>query len=477
MDLPATVRPFGLRDKIGYAFGDFGNDFTFILSSSFMMLFYTNVMGISSTAVGVLMMASRFLDAFTDVTMGRLIDRAKPTTEGRFRPLIKRMCGPVAVASFLIYQSGLAGMPYWFKVVWMTVTYILWGSIFYTAVNIPYGSMASAISGNPRHRAELSVWRTVGATLAGLAIGFGTPLFAYIAAENGAQILSGPRMTLIAGLFSIAAVVCYLLCFHLTRERVELPPGQGEQAAFSDMLKSVSSDRALLGIILAAILLLLAMLGMGGMAGYMFPIYYQMPAGQSMATLLGSVVVLAVCVPFAVPLAERFGKKEVSIGACLFGAVCYGVCWWVRPQSVWAYVGFYTAAYMGLGFFNTLVWAMITDVIDNAQVRERVRRDGTIYAVYSFARKVGQALSSGMVGWLLGVIGYTQTVQYDPWAYPQVMDGMFTLSCLIPVLGLTAVALVLWLVYPLSKAKVRANAEELARRQQSQETDNLFLGR
>lgn len=462
MNSAAAARPFGLRDKVGYAFGDFGNDFTFILSSTFMMLFYTNVMGISSTAVGALMMASRFLDAFTDVTMGRLIDRARPTEEGRFRPWLKRMCGPVAIASFLIYQSGLAGMPYWFKLVWMTVTYILWGSVFYTAVNIPYGSMASAISGDPRHRAELSVWRTVGATLAGLAIGFGTPLFAYVTAENGAQILSGPRMTLIAGLFSIAAAVCYLLCFHLTRERVETPPSKGEQAAFSAMVKSVGSDRALLGIILAAILLLLAMLGMGGMAGYMFPIYYQKPAGQSAATLLGSLVVLGVCVPFAVPLAERFGKKEVSIAACLFGAVCYGVCWWARPQSVWAYVGYYTAAYMGLGFFNTLVWAMITDVIDNAQVREGVRRDGTIYAVYSFARKVGQALSSGMVGWLLGAIGYSQAVQYDPWAHPQVMDGMFSLSCLIPVAGLTAVAVVLWLVYPLNKERVRANARKLA---------------
>ncbi len=79
---------------------------------------------------------------------------------------------------------------------------------------------------------------------------------------------------------------------------------------------------------------------------------------------------------------------------------------------------------------------------------------------------MGQALSSGMVGWLLGVIGYSQAVQYDPWAHPQVMDGMFSLSCLIPVAGLTAVAVVLWLVYPLNKERVRANARKLAGGQQ-----------
>ena len=66
----ASVPPFGMRDKLGYMFGDFGNDFTFILSSSFMLKFYTDVMGISAAVVGLLMMVARFIDAFTDVTMG-----------------------------------------------------------------------------------------------------------------------------------------------------------------------------------------------------------------------------------------------------------------------------------------------------------------------------------------------------------------------------------------------------------------------
>ena len=155
------VRPFGMRDKIGYMFGDFGNDFTFILSSAFMLKFYTDVMGIGAGVVGMLMMAARFLDAFTDITMGQIVDRSKPGKDGKFRPWIRRMCGPVAISSFLIYQSAFAGMPYWFKVCWMVVTYILWGSIFYTAVNIPYGSMASAISAEAKDRAQLSTWRCV----------------------------------------------------------------------------------------------------------------------------------------------------------------------------------------------------------------------------------------------------------------------------------------------------------------------------
>ena len=79
-------KPFGIRDKLGYLFGDFGNDFTFILSSSFLLKFYTDVMGVEAGVVGIIMMIARFVDAFTDVTMGRICDRSPNTRHGKFKP-------------------------------------------------------------------------------------------------------------------------------------------------------------------------------------------------------------------------------------------------------------------------------------------------------------------------------------------------------------------------------------------------------
>lgn len=454
----SEVRPFGMKDKIGYMFGDFGNDFTFILSSSFMLKFYTDVMGISAGVVGVLMMAARFIDAVTDVTMGQIVDRSKPTKDGKFRPWIKRMCGPVAIASFLIFQSGFADMPYLFKVIWMTVTYILWGSIFYTSINIPYGSMASAISHDPKDRAELSTWRTIGATLAGLVIGVGTPMFAYEVVD-GNTVLSGSRMTIIAGVFGVLAIICYLLCFNLVRERVEVP-ANNEKLDIAKMLKSIVTNRSLLGIIAAAIMLLLGMLGMQGMAGFVYPNYYGSAAAQSVASLAGSVAMLVICAPTASKLAAKFGKKELSVVSCSFGALVFLICLIVKPANPYVYVVFYSLAYIGLGYFNTVVWAMITDVIDDAEVKNGVREDGTIYAVYSFARKIGQALSSGMTGALLTMIGYSQATAFDP----EVTSGIFSLSCLIPAVGLILVAVSLIFIYPLNKKRVEDNVAELAAR-------------
>lgn len=456
-----NIRPFGMRDKIGYMFGDFGNDFTFILSSSFMLKFYTDVMGISAGVVGMLMMAARFIDAITDVTMGQIVDRSKPTKDGKFKPWIRRMCGPVAITSFLIYQSGFAEMSYLFKVVWMVVTYLLWGSIFYTSINIPYGSMASAVSAEPRDRASLSTWRSVGATLASLVIGVGTPMFAYVVVD-GNTVLSGSRMTIIAGVFGVCAIICYMLCFKLVTERVPVPANT-EKLQVGKLFKSILTNRALLGIIAAAIFLLLAMLGMQGFAEFVFPNFYGSAEAQSMSALLGSIAMLVVCAPLAVKLATKFGKKELSIASCLFGAAMYLICLIVVPENPYVYVGFYTLAFIGLGFFNMVIWAMITDVIDDAEVKNGIREDGTVYSVYSFARKIGQAISSGLIGALLSVVGYTQATAFDA----DVTLGIFRMSCYVPIIGLVLVALALIFIYPLSKKRVEENSAELARRRET----------
>lgn len=457
-----NVRPFGMADKIGYAFGDFGNDFTFMLSSMFMMKFYTDVMGVAPGIVGGLMMAARFVDAVTDVTMGQIVDRSRPTKDGKFKPWIRRMCGPLGIAGFLIFQSEFAGMSVGFKIFWMFLTYLLWGSIFYTSVNIPYGSMASAISPDPNHRAQLSTYRNIGATMASLVIGTGTPLLAYEAAD-GATVLSGSRMTVIAGVFAVCGIICHLLCIYLVEERVEIPQNTS-RLDVGKMLRSIATNRSLLGIIAAAIMLLLGMLGMSGMAPYVFPVYYNSATAQSMSSLVSNLAVLFVCAPLAAKLAQKAGKKELSAVSCLLGAAVWLICLAIRPQSAMAFVGFYAVSYIGIGMFNTVIWAMITDVIDDAEVKNGIRKDGTIYSVYSFARKLGQALSSGMIGGLMTMIGYSDAVAANPSAYPEVLDNIFNLACIIPAIGLIAVALALIFIYPLTKKRVEANVAELAGR-------------
>ncbi len=467
MNAEKKMRPFGARDKFGYLFGDFGNDFTFILSTMLLMKFYTDIMGVSAAVVGTIMMVARFVDAVTDVTMGRICDRSKGTKAGKFKPWVLRMCGPVAIASFLMYQAGLANMSMTFKIIYLFITYILWGSIFYTSINIPYGSMASAISSDPGDRQSLSTFRTMGGMLAGMVIGVALPIFAYekkdIVNELGetvtTDVLVGPKVTMIAGVFSLLAIGAYLLCYFMVTERVrpEVTEDEFKKNSVGKMLVNAVKNRALISIIVASIVMLLAQLTMQNMAAYVYPDYYGDATAQSMSTMtmMFGMIVAAI---FSKPLAKKFGKAEVSIVSNLFAAVVCFILFLMRPANVWVYIGMQTLCWLGLGIFSMVSWALITDVIDYSEIKNGIREDGSVYALYSFARKLGQALAAGLSGWLLTGIGYNENaIAQGVSQTKEVLSGIFNISTLVPAVGFLLLALVLWFWYPLHKKQVDAN--------------------
>lgn len=460
-----NFRPFGIRDKLGYMFGDFGNDFTFLLSSSFLMKFYTDVMGVNGYIVGIVMMVARFVDAFTDVAMGRICDRSKMTPAGKFKPWIRRMCGPVVVVSFLMYQSGLANMPQWAKIIYLAITYILWGSVFYTSINIPYGSMASAISDDPGDRQSLSTFRTMGGMFAGAFIMAGVPLMIYDKV-NGNDVLSGKKFTIVAGVCSVLAFICYLLCYSLTTERIRTHATTSamQQNSVGKMLKNALKNRALISIIVASVFMLISQLTIQQMANYVFPNYYGNAKAQSLSMVVmgGGMIVAAL---IAKPLANKIGKAEMSVAANLIaGAVCI-ILYFLRPQNVWVYVAFQFVSWFGLGVFSMVTWALITDVIDYSEIKNGIREDGSVYALYSFARKLGQAASAGLTGALLSLIGYSQSTAFTD----KVKEGIFDISTLVPAAGFIVLALILWFWYPLHKKQVDENVAILRKKHSGNE--------
>ncbi len=453
---------FGIKDKLGYLFGDFGNDFTFILSTMVLMKFYTDVVGVTPGAVGTIMMVARFVDAFTDVTMGRICDRSRLKKAGKFKPWILKMAVPVAGASFLMYQTFVADFSPVLKIVYLFVTYILWGSVFYTSINIPYGSMASAISSDPGDRQSLSTYRTMGGMLAGAIIGIGLPVIAYEKIE-GREVIVGEKVTILAGIFSVLAVVCYLLCYKLVTERVqtEAPKNPVRNNSVSQMLVNSLKNRALISIIAASVVMLLAQLTMQNMAAYVFPDYYNNATAQSVSTvsMMGGMIVAAT---LSKPLVRRFGKAEVSAVSNIFAAaVCFAI-FVLRPQNVWVYIGLQSLCWLGLGMFSMVNWALITDVIDYSEIKNGIREDGSVYAIYSFARKLGQALAAGLSGWLLTAIGYNENAAASGGQQTEnVLEGIFNISTLVPAVGFALLGIVMWFWYPLHKKQVEENVRIL----------------
>ena len=113
--------------------------------------------------------------------------------------------------------------------------------------------------------------------------------------------------------------------------------------------------------------------------------------------------------------------------------------------------------YFSCASFNLLCWAMITDVIDDMEIKNGERNDGSVYAVYSFARKLGQAFSAGLTGFMLSLIGYTKETAFDE----SVTNGIYNAASLAPAVAFAVMALALFFLYPLNRKRVLENTEKL----------------
>lgn len=230
--------------------------------------------------------------------------------------------------------------------------------------------------------------------------------------------------------------------------RPEIDPN-AQKASIGHMLRSIITNRALVSSIAAAILMLLSQLTLTGMANYVFPNYYSAPDVQSLSSLL-TMALTFVIAAVAKPIAVKIGKREMSIIASFISVIGLVAAFIVRPQNVWVFVVFYMFAYLGIAMFSMFCWALITDVIDYSELKNGVREDGTVYAVYSFARKLGQAASSGLTG----------ATAYEP----DVLEGVFNISTIVPAVGFLLLGLVLLLWYPLDKKTVDANVIALKKK-------------
>ena len=454
---PATLRPFGVRDKVGYMLGNVANDFTFIFASLYLQVFYTDVLGINAGLVGTMFLISRIVDAFTDTAMGRICDKTKATKNGKFRPWLLRACGPVALASFLMYQTWAVNLSMTLRIVYMFVTYLLWGSICYTCINIPYGSMASVMSDEPDHRASLSTFRGVGSMIPQILVGVVVPMFLYTTLEDGTKVANASMFPIIALVMSIAAAACYIICYFLCTERIKIT-GESKSVSFSDTLKALAGNRALIGISLVFICYLGAQMLNQTINNYIFKDYFGDTMGLSVMNAAGFAPALLLA-PCAVPLARKFGKKELGIFASILGTVAFGALFLMRTTNMWLYTIVNIVGLLGFGLFNLIIWAFVSDVIDDQEVRTGNRDDGTIYAVCSFARKLGQAIASALGGWSLGWIGYVEGSLSGQTA--AVKDGIYNIATMVPMILYLAVGICLIVIYPLSKKKVAENTAAL----------------
>lgn len=467
-----------LKDKIGYLFGDFGNDFFFVSIGTFLTVFYSDVLGIEGAVIGLIFLLARIWDAFTDVMMGQIVDNVRPAPDGKYKVWIRRMCVPLAISGVICFFP-ISDVSMTTKITYAAATYILYG-MMYTAVNIPYGSMASVMTNDPADRASLSTFRNVGSSISSAFVNFLIPLIVFVPVTlaDGSETLKadGWRFFYILCAFALAALICYSLCVKFCTERIRPRYlDKAERAKLGGLratLKGVTHNKPLLLLILTAIILLTSQTVVNSLNTYVYKDYFHDSAVLAFAGLLMTACTFIVA-PMVAPVVRRFGKKESVAVAAFSSAFFYFLLGFLHVENVYVYFGLSLCATFGAAYFNTIVWAIVLDVIDYQEYLTHKRDDATIYAVYSFSRKIGQALAGGLGGFALTWVGYvSSSVGEQVTQSEETCNNIYNVATFLPGSTYLAIAIIMGIFYPLTKNKVLDLAAELAQRRMREATDS-----
>lgn len=425
------------------------------------MVFYSNVMGVSPAIIGVLFGVARLVDAFTDIGMGAIADNSKSTKNGKFKPWLRRIAIPIGVASIMMYNIFIMDWPLTIKIVYMFVMYILWGSICYTGINIPYGSLASVITSNSAGRAKLSTFRAIGSSLTSIVISFVVPAVVYT--QSGEVIPT--NFFWLSVVLGAAAALCYLACYFMVEERVQLPDVTEKFSfkVFFSELGILFKEKSFVGLMLSTMLMLLGAIAFSQLMQYLFLDYFQDTTYLPYASLAFSLSGMLIA-PFVGKITKKFGKKEAGSVSLIVAGLVYIAAYFFKIQNPLVYVGIVLISGLSMGYYMMATYSYVTDVIDDYQINTGERKDGTIYSVYSFIRKVGQALAGFIAGSSLTWIGYqeytgAQAVSQNT----EVQEGIYSLATLVPGFAFLIAGLILLFLYPLNKARVEKNEEIMTR--------------
>lgn len=452
-------KTYGIKavDKIGYAFGDMGGILTFSLVSSFLTMFYTDILHFTTISITVLMLVARIWDAINDPMWGAFIDSRKPTRFGRFRPYILGASVPLGIGAFMMFLKipGLTNTQY---LIFAYVTYIFYG-MMYTGVNIPYGSLASAVTSDEIERSSLSVWRSVGSGIGGLPAQIILPLVVYSTVINAdgttAKVLDSNKLSSAVACLSVLTVIVFFCHFKMTKERVSILPDQKQgDYNFLRSLRMLAKNKPFIVLCVISMFLICFQMYTQTIYNYLFKNFYEKPALYGFVTIC-TYLPMVLFLPVMGKLVRRFGKKEICAVGIGVAAVVNILMYLIGFTALSAnpYLFLILAFFSGAGqtFLVMEIWALVMDVIDYHELLSNRREEGTSYSVYSFVRKLGQTVAGAGVPAILGVIGYNGQLASQS---VQVLDKLYVAATLIPAIILICMFVLLTFCYKLSKKEL-----------------------
>lgn len=416
------LEKLSLREKIGYGMGDAGCNMIFGSIMLFLNYFYTDIFGLAPALVGVLMLSVRVVDAISDPIMGAIADRTD-SRWGRFRPWLLWIAFPFALFSVLMFSTP--DWSYENKVIYAFITYFLM-SLTYTAINIPYCSLGSVITNDPKERVSCQSWRFILVGIATLLVSSCLlPMAEWFGGENkarGYQI----AMTILA----FIGMVMFLFCFATVRERIKpaVPTNDALKADLRDVWKNDQWVRILL------LTLCNVCPGFIRMAAVMYYVIWVMGETSQFATLFISLGVIGMMIGSALAkvLTDRFCKLKVFFWTNIVLAIYSVAFFFVDPKATTLVIIAYFVLNVLHQIPSPLHWSLMADVDDYGEWKTGKRITGISFSGNLFFLKVGLALAGALVGFLLSWYGYDASA---PTQSATAINGIMLLMSIIPGIG------------------------------------------
>jgi glucuronide carrier protein len=446
---PRTTDILPRRRILGYAMGDVANNVAFQMTSLFLMVYMTDIAGVSAGIAGAIYGVTKVWAGVTDLFAGNTVGR-RETKHGRLRPWLIWVSPFLAIALVGLFSTPAALGPM-ATVAWI----LLFDAAFqlcYSFVNIPYGSLSAAMTENSTDRSRLAGARSIGGAVTGVVLSLVlSPQFEDTAAD-GIRL----KFTIATVVLALVALALYWVCFRNTREVV--PAGTG-QVTLRTTLAMVRRNRPLLILCLGALFLLGGSFTMNavmmyyardvvGSAGYFTLLYLLQTAGTIGAASL-------------IPrISERFGKRTGYAGLALFAVAGLLLVGFTPTGSLPVALVAFLLYGIGFGGTNALMFSIQADTVDYGEWKTGTRAEGGSYSILSFVRKTGQGLGGFLGGAIIAAFGYASGA---PEQTEQAVQGIKVAAGFAPAV-LCLIAALVMLAYPLTTAQHDTVVQELNQR-------------
>lgn len=400
-DYTSTNIKLTIGQRMNYAISEFGYNAIYYWVTAYMLIFYTDIIGVAAGAVSVLTLVVRIFDAVNDPMIGSLADRTK-SKWGRYRPWVF-IGGTIMSLLILLLFNAQPDWPYTTKVVYMWVIYIL-VTVASTCCNMPFGALNGVLTSDGFERQKLSsmrmVFANIGSNFTGLVA---VPLIVFFSDAGGQQTQRGyllaVALCIILGLPTMLWTSCKV------REVVQPPPTQ-KSIPLKKQMGTLIHNKYIILAIFAQVVSGFNAYGRMGILMYYFTYYANNDALMSIQGVIGIAGGIIGSGFVGTLIYKKLQNKGRTIQVCYFGAaIGYVALFLMNPNATPFWIVAFLTQCIQSGAGST-GYALIPDAIDYGEYRTGVRCDGFLAALVSFGLKAGGAVGPAIMLAILGAMGY-----------------------------------------------------------------------